>query len=91
MPCALELGFPDAGKLLVFVGIYAHKDTPEEIKRTLFNALKKTYDDPEFQKGCRELGYELRFGEPEFIKEEIKRGVEVGVPLLKELGLYLEK
>jgi tripartite-type tricarboxylate transporter receptor subunit TctC len=40
VPCAVELGFPEAAKLRSFVSLYAHRNTPEEIKKTLFNAFK---------------------------------------------------
>jgi tripartite-type tricarboxylate transporter receptor subunit TctC len=90
VPCAVELGFPEAA-IPSFVGLYAHKSTPEDIKKTLTDALKKTYEDPEFKKGIEKLGEEPRFGGPEFMKEAIKKGGEVGVPILKELGLYVGK
>ena len=90
VPCAVELGFPEAA-IPTFVGLYAHKNTPEDIKKTLIDAFKKTYDDPEFKKGIENFGEEPRFGGPEFIKEAIKKGGEVGIPILKELGLYVGK
>jgi tripartite-type tricarboxylate transporter receptor subunit TctC len=90
VPCVVELGFPEAA-IPTFVGLYAHKSTPEDIKKTLTDALKKTYEDPEFKKGIEKFGEEPRFGGPEFIKEAIKKGGEVGVPILKELGLYVGK
>jgi len=91
VPSAAELGFPEAAKLTTFVGLYAHKDTPEKIKKILIDAFQKTCEDPEFKKGIEKLGEEPRFGGPEFIMEAIKRGEEVGVPIIKELGLYLGK
>jgi tripartite-type tricarboxylate transporter receptor subunit TctC len=91
VPCAAELGFPEAAKLATFVGLYAHKNTPEDIKKILINTSKKIYDDPEFKKGIEEFGDEPRFGGPEFIMEAIKKGEEVGVPIIKELGLYIGK
>jgi tripartite-type tricarboxylate transporter receptor subunit TctC len=90
VPCVVELGFPEAA-IPTFVGLYAHKSTPEDIKKTLIDALKKTYEDPEFKKGIEKFGEEPRFGGPEFIKEAIKKGGEVAVPILKELGLYVGK
>jgi tripartite-type tricarboxylate transporter receptor subunit TctC len=87
----VELGFPEAAKLATFNGLYAHKNTPEDVKKALFDAFKKIYEDPEFKKGIERMGDEPRFGGPEFIKEAIKKGEESGVPLIKELGLYLER
>jgi tripartite-type tricarboxylate transporter receptor subunit TctC len=91
VPSAVELGFPEAAKLATFNGLYAHKNTPEDVKKALFDAFKKIYEDPEFKKGIERMGDEPRFGGPEFIKEAIKKGEESGVPLIKELGLYLER
>jgi tripartite-type tricarboxylate transporter receptor subunit TctC len=89
VPSAAEAGFPEAAKLPTVVGLYAHKDTSVEIQKTLLNAFKKTYDDPEFKKGMEKLGEQPRFGGPEFMKEAIKNAEEVSVPLLKEFGLYV--
>ena len=91
VPNAKDLGFPDVAKFTQLVGIYAHKDTPGEIKKVLLSAFKKTYDDPEFKKRIDELGEAPRFEGPEATMDVIKEGEEIGVPLIKELGLYIEK
>ena len=91
IPCSAELGYPEPAKLTVNWGIYVHKDTPEEIKKTLIDAFKWTYDQPEFKQGVDRLGEEARFGSPDYVKESIKKGEEGGVPILKELGLLVEK
>ena len=43
------------------------------------------------KKIIEKLGVESRFEGPEFVKEGIKKAEEVGVPMLKELGLYVGK
>lgn len=91
VPCAVELGFADVGKLMTFGGLYAHKNTPEDIRRILLDVFTKTLMDPELKKGIQNLGDEPRFEGPEFMKESIKKGEEVGIPIIKELGLYVEK
>jgi tripartite-type tricarboxylate transporter receptor subunit TctC len=91
IPCTKELGFLEATKLTTLLGVYVHKDTPEEVKRVLLDAFKKTSEDQEFKKGIENIGDEPRFGGPEFIIESIKEGVEIGVPILRELGLYVGK
>ena len=90
VPCVVELGFPEAA-IPSFVGLYTHKNTPEDIKKTLFDTFKKVYEDPEFKKAIEKIEEEPRFGGPAFIHEAIKKGGEVAVPILKELGLYLDK
>ena len=91
VPCAAELGFPEAGRLKTLLGVYVHKDTPENIKKILVDAFKRTYEDPEFKKGIEKIGEEPRFGGPESMIEATKRSEEVGVPIIKELGLYVEQ
>jgi tripartite-type tricarboxylate transporter receptor subunit TctC len=91
VPCALELGFPEAANLKTYFGLYTHKNTPENIRKTLIDAFKKIYEEPEFKKGIEKLGEEPIFGGPEFLLEVIKKIEEVGVPVIKELGLYVGK
>jgi tripartite-type tricarboxylate transporter receptor subunit TctC len=85
VPTVVELG---STSLITFSGIWARKDTPENIKKILFEAFKKTYEDPEFKKGMERIGEGMRFGGREFVMESIKKDEEVAVPILKELGLY---
>jgi tripartite-type tricarboxylate transporter receptor subunit TctC len=89
VPSALELGYPEASKIMALVGVFAHKDTPEDVKKVLSEAFKKTFEDPEFKKGIEKIGDEPRFGGPEIMRDSIKRQEEVTVPILKELGTYV--
>ncbi len=73
------------------VGLYAHKNTPENIKKTLIDLFKKVLDDPELKKGIEKVGETPRLEGPEYVRESIKKGEEAGIPILKELGLYVEK
>ena len=91
VPCTTELGFTDVGKLPTIFGVYAHKNTPEKIRETLINAFKKSYEDPELRKVIEKFMEEPKFGGPEFMKESVKKAEEAGVPLIKELGLYVGK
>jgi tripartite-type tricarboxylate transporter receptor subunit TctC len=91
VPSALELGFSEAAKLPTLMGFYGHRNIPEEIQKTIYNALKKTCDDPDFRKGFGKLGEELKFEGSGFMKDAIRRCEEIGTPLLKELGLYIGK
>ena len=91
VPTVVDLGFPEVAGLRVLSGYYVHKDTSDEIKNTLIDAFKKIYDDPGFKKEFEGLGDEPLFGGPEFVREAIKKCEEIGVPILKELGLYVEK
>jgi len=91
VPCVTELGFQEAGELPTLMGLYAHRNTPDEIKKTLIDALKKVQEDPEFKKKFENLGEQARFLGPELMKDGIKKAERIGVPLIKELGLYVEQ
>jgi tripartite-type tricarboxylate transporter receptor subunit TctC len=91
IPTVVELGFPEVANLATFIGLYAHKDTPEEVKKILLDAFKKTCEDPEWRKGIEKLGDEIKFAGPEFMKEVIRESEDLSVPILKELGLYVGK
>jgi len=89
VPCAKEIGFPEAAKLMPLLGVWVHKDTPPEVKMILTNAFKKAFLDPEFKKGIEKIGDEPVFGEPNLMLDLIKKQEEVSVPILKELGIYV--
>ncbi len=90
VPTTLELGFPDA-TLPSHVGLYIHKNTPESIMKTLLAVFKKISETPEIKRGIEKIGEEPRPGGPEWMYGAIKRSEEIGVPILKELGLYVGK
>ena len=88
VPTARESGFAEAAKFRTLLGFYIHKNTPEEFKKFLFDAFKKTFDDPAFKKAFD------AFGEDDYLpvqrrsrKPSGKRS-DMTVPLLKEWGLY---
>jgi len=91
VPCATELGYPEVAKLAAYGGLYCHKDTPEDIRKTLTNVFRKVYENPEYRRKCEDLGTEPRFEGPEFMREAVRIGEEHTVPLLKELGLFVER
>lgn len=90
VPTAQELGYPEA-VLPTYVGLYVHKDTPPDVLKKLRDVFKKIYDDPEYKKGIERMGEAPKWGGPEFIKSWIQHQEKVGIPILKELGLYVEQ
>ena len=90
VPTMVELGHSNA-LMFTFFGLYVRKDTPETIRKKLTDVCKKIYEDPEYKEAMEKQGEELRWGGTEFIKETIKKQEEIGIPLLKELGLYIGK
>jgi len=91
VPTAAELGFPEAAKFKTLLSLYAHKNVPEDYKKTLFEAFKKTFDDPEFKKAFDVFGEAPVFAGTDAIKEQILEESKLTVPLLKEWGLYVGK
>ncbi len=91
VPSIAELGFPDAAKLSTYVAVFVHKNTPEPVKKYLVTLAKQVYDDPKFRKLEEMGGEDQRYGSPEFVRESIRKAEAVGVPILKELGLYIGK
>ena len=73
------------------LGFYIHKNTPENIRSRLADVCRKIADAPDFKKGIGRLGEEPTFGSPDFIRDAIKRQEEIGIPILKEIGLYIGK
>jgi tripartite-type tricarboxylate transporter receptor subunit TctC len=92
VPSALELGFKEVAMLSVFAGVYAHKDIPEDVKKILLDTFQKMANTPELKKGILEkVGNEPKFEGPETMTESMKRIEEIAVPVLKELGIYVER
>ena len=91
VPTAAELGFSEAARFKTLLGLYAHKNVPEDYKKTLFEAFKKTFDDPEFKKAFDVFGEAPMFAGTDAIKEQIQEESRLTVPLLKEWGLYVGK
>lgn len=91
VPCIKELGYTEAAKLMTFGGLYCHKNVPEQIKSYLMGVSKKIYDDPRFKKLPAIGGEDPRWGGPDWVKQKIRDAEEVGVPVLKELGLYVAR
>ena len=86
VPCTAELGFET---IVTYHALYVHKNVPENIKKTLLEAFQKIRQDPEFMKGLDRIGVAPKFEGPEFIKQAIKKTEGIGVPIIKELGLYV--
>jgi tripartite-type tricarboxylate transporter receptor subunit TctC len=91
VPSAAELGFPEASRIRTLISTYAHKNVPEDVKLILFNAFKKTYDDPEFKKAFEAFGEAPLFLDGPSVREIVKQGTEVTLPLLKEWGMYVAR
>jgi len=90
VPDLLELGYPDVAKIKASNGLFIHKDAPQEAKAALIDLCNKVYQDPEFKKRIQTFGEEITFGGPDYMQKTIDDAKEIGIPLLKKLGLYKE-
>jgi tripartite-type tricarboxylate transporter receptor subunit TctC len=90
VPSAVELGYEELGKMIPIASMFAHKDTPGEIKKILSDCFKKVFEDPEYKKGLDQIGEQPRPEGADFLAANIKSAEQVSVPLLKEFGLYEE-
>jgi len=91
VPTLVDLGYVEAAKIKSLNGLVIHKDTPEEIKKILIDTCKKIQKDPQFKKGLENFVEELKLGGPELFNKAVEDAREIGIPLVKELGLYIEQ
>jgi len=52
--------------------------------------MKKTVEDPEFVKILEYINQKSEYVSPEIVKENVFKAENTGVPLLKELGLFIK-
>lgn len=90
VPTTREKGLSDLNILNSIICIVAHKDTPPERLAFLEDAFKKAAEDPEFAALAQKMGLKAVYTSPQAAAEGLKKTEAVGVPLLKELGLYVE-
>jgi tripartite-type tricarboxylate transporter receptor subunit TctC len=90
IPSIAELGFPEVAQLRALMGLYIHKNTPDNIKQILKDAFKKVQDDKGLSDKFIQIGLTPSFLTPDQMRETIRNAERLGVPILKELGLYIE-
>lgn len=91
VPTSVEKGYTEPALLGAYTGLYVHRKTPPAIVKTLTDLCKKIYDDPEYVPAVEKIGQDPLYGDAEFLKKMIKKQAEIGIPILKELGLYVPK
>jgi len=71
----------------VYHGLYVPKETPDEIKEILHDAVKDTIDDPDFQEEFDNTQAELNFIEPEEYKEKLEELYDEIGEVMEDVGL----
>ena len=67
-----------------------HRDTPAERVAILHDAFRRAVADPEFRKLADDMGLKAQYTAPQAVEESIAKTEKIGVPLLKELNLFVE-
>lgn len=90
VPTPQEKGYADVSPLNPLLCLYIHKDTPANRVKKLHDLMKKTVEDPEFVKILDSIGQKSEYVSSETVKEVVLKAENLGVPLLKELGLFVK-
>lgn len=90
VPSSKEKGHSDLNLFNSVLSIVAHKDVPADRVSYLHDALKRAVDDPEFAKLCDDMGLKAQYTSPQVAEAGVLKMEQLGVPLLKELKLFVE-
>jgi tripartite-type tricarboxylate transporter receptor subunit TctC len=90
VPASAELGYPET-VLPPYFSLFIHKNTLPEIVKKLTDVCEKLQKDPDMAKGIEKIGENPKFAGPQFVRDEIVKQEKIGTPILKDLGLWVEK
>lgn len=90
VPTAREKGLSELNILNSIVAVAAHKDMPAERFAFLEDAFRKATEDSEFKALAKKMGLRAVHTESKAAAEGVERTRAIGVPLLKQLGLYVQ-
>lgn len=90
VPTSQEKGYADLSAFIPLVGAYIHRDTPLDRFNKLHDALKKAVEDPEFAKLLGNMDLKPVYISPESYAKDVSKMEGLGIPLLKELKLFVE-
>ena len=89
VPCSAELGFQESAKIRSFFGIYAHRDVPKEILKSIEDVSRKVCQKPEFRNDLSRMGQPLVYLSSAELGEFISQASAQVTPILKRLGLLV--
>lgn len=90
VPSSKEKGHSDLNLFNSVLSIVVHKDVLADRVASLHDALKRAVDDPEFAKLCDDMGLKAQYTSPQAAEAGVLKMEQLGVPLLKELKLFVE-
>jgi len=90
VPSSKEKGHSDLNLFNSRLCIVVHKDMAPEKIAVLHDAFRKTVESTEFRKLADDMGLKAGYTGPQESEEGILNTGKLGIPLLKELKLYVE-
>ena len=90
VPSSKEKGHSDLNLFNSLLSIVVNKDVPAERVAYLHDTFKRAIDDPEFHKLADDMGLKAQYTGPQAAEEGVLKMEKLGVPLLKELKLFVE-
>ena len=90
VPTSGEKGLSDLNILNSIVGVAAHRDVPADRLAFLEEAFRKAAEDPDFKGLAKKMGLNAVYTNPKAAAEGVAKTRAVGVPLLKELNLFVQ-
>lgn len=91
VPTAREKGLSEFDILNSIVAVATHADVPADRFNFLVDAFRKATLDPEFKAMGKKMGLNVVYTPPQQAEEGVQKTRAVGIPLLKQLGLYVEQ
>lgn len=90
VPSSREKGHPDLNLFNLVRCLVVHRDTPPARVHVLHDLFKRAIEDPEFRRMAADTGLTAAYFGPREVEEGIARIEKVGVPVLKELGIFVQ-
>jgi len=90
VPSSFEKGHRDLTLFNPIRCIVAHRDVPAERIKVLHDVFRKAIEDPEFRKLAEESGLNAVYFSPQTVEDGIVKTERIGVPVLKELNMFVE-
>lgn len=90
VPSSKEKGHSDLNLFNSVLSMVVHKDVPADRVAILHDGFKRTVEDPEFIKLADDMGLKAQYTSPQAAEAGVLKMEALGVPLLKELKLFVE-
>ncbi len=89
VPSSKEKNHSDINLFNSTVSVIAHKDIPADRLKYLEDAFRRAAEDPDFKKAAKDTGLQAVSIRPQEVEDGIVALKKMGIPLLKEMNLYV--